>query len=176
MDPKDTAALTIHKAKIGKELALLSPEVRHLIERAAGWSGSRLAADLRAIPRKIDRLRAESEAERAQTMARMVLGECLTHWLPEQIKASRRADSTRLPKVTPEADLPALLQAAFGLEQPPRLYGAKRSTKKVVLVFSTGEHAPAIAARYDASNVFCWTTTRPDLFCDGNRIPRTEAA
>lgn len=89
MDIQDAAALTIHKAKIGKELASLSPELLRLIERAADWSGSRFAAEMRAIPSPKDRFKAALEADRVRDMARMVLGECATHWLPEQIKASK---------------------------------------------------------------------------------------
>lgn len=95
MDIQDAAALTIHKAKIGKELASLSPELLRLIERAADWSGSRFAAERRTIKGSIARIRAEEEAERVRDMARLTLGECATHWMPEQIKASKAAIKAR---------------------------------------------------------------------------------
>lgn len=88
LDPQDDAALCISKAKLGKELASLSPELLRLIERAADWSGSRLASERRALTGQARR-HANADAERATEMARLTLGECATHWMPEQRKAAR---------------------------------------------------------------------------------------
>ena len=91
IDPKDADALAVHKAKIGRELATLSPELLRLIERAADWSGSRLYAELREIPSGLGRLKAAAEADRVRDMARLTLGECATHWMPDQLRAKRAA-------------------------------------------------------------------------------------
>lgn len=91
----DANALAVHKALIGRELAKLSPEVLRLIERAADWSGSRYAVERRNAPSTIARLRAEEEAVRVRDMARMILGECATHWLPGQRRATRAAKAAR---------------------------------------------------------------------------------
>ena len=91
MDPMDHQALCASHAKIGKELANLSPELLRLIELAADWEDSRLLHErrkARSAMKPLERIKAEREAERILRMARMMLGECITFWQPKQIKES----------------------------------------------------------------------------------------
>jgi hypothetical protein len=91
---RDTEAVCTQKGPLGREIASLSPDLRRLIDLAADWSGSARNAERRraATERHArDNNREQEQHDRMVNLARMVLGECLTHWHPKQRQAKRAA-------------------------------------------------------------------------------------